>query len=220
MIEDLKLEKPKRWKQKTFYATMKLLCSFKKIEKRVLSEYYWKWEKGHHSPCGQKHPAEVFYKKAVLKSFAIFTGKYLQYKFFPVKYQLRTPILKNICERLLLKGITGTKNVLIKVMLYAFMLPNPSQIQFLFSVIKCTWNETKLYFNTILSDSIFWVKFRQFFISGNFLSKIILPCRKINKVDWLYVVTMSRTHFNVNLHSIVVWISRNSLLGTDAVSEV
>ena len=73
----------------------------------------------------QKQPPEVFYKKALLKNFAIFTGKYLcwslflikllafraatikkrlQHKCLPVniaKY-LRTPLLKNICECLLL----------------------------------------------------------------------------------------------------------------------
>ena len=62
----------------------------------------------------QKKPHEVFYKEAALSNFAIFTGKHLmacnyikkrvQHKCFPVsiaKY-LRTPILKIICERLLL----------------------------------------------------------------------------------------------------------------------
>ena len=37
---------------------------------------------------------------------------------------------------------------------------------------------------------------------------------------WLYVVIMSRTRFEVNLHSIVAWISRNSLLETDTISKV
>ena len=56
-------------------------------------------------------------KKGVLKNFANFTGKHLcwslfwnfiknrlQHRCFPVKFAkfLRTPILKNICERLLL----------------------------------------------------------------------------------------------------------------------
>ena len=71
----------------------------------------------------QKQPLKVFYKKAVLKNFAIFTVKHLrwsllfagclqhnfikkrlQHRCFPVniaKY-LRTPFLKKICERLLL----------------------------------------------------------------------------------------------------------------------
>ena len=57
---------------------------------------------------------DVFCKKVVLKNFKNFTGKHLcrcpfnkkrlQHRFFPVKFArfLRTPIFKNICERLLL----------------------------------------------------------------------------------------------------------------------
>ena len=37
---------------------------------------------------------------------------------------------------------------------------------------------------------------------------------------WLYVLTMSSTRFWVNPHSIVVWVSRNSLLKTGAISEI
>ena len=37
---------------------------------------------------------------------------------------------------------------------------------------------------------------------------------------WLYVLIMSRTRFRVNPHSIVAWMSRNSLLETAAKSEV
>ena len=37
---------------------------------------------------------------------------------------------------------------------------------------------------------------------------------------WLYVFIISRTRFSVNPHSIVAWISRNSLLKTGAKSEV
>ena len=36
---------------------------------------------------------------------------------------------------------------------------------------------------------------------------------------WLYFITMSRTHFRVNPRSIFVWMSRNSLLETGAISE-
>ena len=52
----------------------------------------------------QKQPPEVFYKKAVLKNFAIFSGKHLQDRCFPVNIAkfLRTLLLKNICERQLL----------------------------------------------------------------------------------------------------------------------
>ena len=69
----------------------------------------------------EKHPTEVFYKKGVLKNFANFTGKQLcwnlflnlktcnfikkrfQHRCFPVKFVefLSTPILKDICKRLL-----------------------------------------------------------------------------------------------------------------------
>ena len=38
--------------------------------------------------------------------------------------------------------------------------------------------------------------------------------------DCLYVLTMSCTHFRANPHSIVAWMSRNSLLETGAKSEV
>ena len=67
----------------------------------------------------QKQPPEVFCKKGVLKNFANFTGKHLCWSLFqacsfikkrlqqwcfPVKFTkfLRTSILKNICERLIL----------------------------------------------------------------------------------------------------------------------
>ena len=58
----------------------------------------------------QKQPQEVFVKKVVLKNFGNYHRKtpvlkaLLQYRTFPVKFQkvLRTLILMNICERLLL----------------------------------------------------------------------------------------------------------------------
>ena len=58
----------------------------------------------------QKKPPVVFYKKAVLKNFAIFLGKFqqgkngLQHRCFRVNIArfLRTAILKNIFERSLL----------------------------------------------------------------------------------------------------------------------
>ena len=37
---------------------------------------------------------------------------------------------------------------------------------------------------------------------------------------WLYVLVMSRMHFRVNPHSIVAWMSKNSLLETGMKSEV
>ena len=42
-------------------------------------------------------------KSFVLTNFAIFTGKYRCWSLFSIKLQAWTPILKNICERLLLK---------------------------------------------------------------------------------------------------------------------
>ena len=45
----------------------------------------------------------VFYKKAVLKNFAIFTGKHLCWSLFLIKVKaFSTPISKSICEGLLL----------------------------------------------------------------------------------------------------------------------
>ena len=43
-----------------------------------------------------------------------------------------------------------------------------------------------------------------------------LPIRSI----WRYVLIMWYTHFRVNLHSIVAWMSRNSLLGRGAIYDV
>ena len=76
----------------------------------------------------QKQPPEVFYKKAVLTNFGTVTGKNLCWSLFLIKFQafgpatltkletltqvlscvdiakfVRTPILKNISERLLMK---------------------------------------------------------------------------------------------------------------------
>ena len=45
----------------------------------------------------------VLSKKTVLKNLGKFTGKHIQQRGFPVKFPkfLKTPILKNICERLI-----------------------------------------------------------------------------------------------------------------------
>lgn len=53
--------------------------------------------------------AEVFDKKAALKNFAVFTEKC---RCFPVNIAkfLRTPVLKNICERLFKGFATGPNN--------------------------------------------------------------------------------------------------------------
>ena len=37
---------------------------------------------------------------------------------------------------------------------------------------------------------------------------------------WLYVIIMSRARFRVNLHSIVAWVSRNSLFEAGPISDV
>ena len=42
----------------------------------------------------QKQPLDVFFKKTVFKNFTIFTGRHLR------RTLSKTPILKNICERL------------------------------------------------------------------------------------------------------------------------
>ena len=51
-------------------------------------------------------------------------------------------------------------------------------------------------------------------------SRCTLHPTKVGKINifrrWLYVVMMSRTRFRVNPHSIVTWMSRNSLLETGA----
>ena len=46
------------------------------------------------------------------------------------------------------------------------------------------------------------------------------PLKIINIINWLYVIIMSLTRFRVNLHSMVAWISKNSLLETGAIPEV
>ena len=53
-----------------------------------------------HRNYSVQQPVEVFNKKVVLKRFHKFTGKHLNFAKF-----LRTTILKNICERLLLSAI-------------------------------------------------------------------------------------------------------------------
>ena len=50
-----------------------------------------------HTMNNKKQPPEMFYKKAVLKNFLI-------ENFFIAKF-LKTPILKKICERLLLNNV-------------------------------------------------------------------------------------------------------------------
>ena len=48
---------------------------------------------------------------------------------------------------------------------------------------------------------------------------IALCCEYLSvRCIWLYVLIISSTRFRVNLHSIAMWISRNSLLETGAIS--
>ena len=86
--------------------TQKNIYEFTKMIKKL-------WRCVFHQ-CVQKQTPEVFYKKAVLKNFVIFTEKHLcwtlflikrlQHGFFPVNIVkfLRMPILRNIRERMLL----------------------------------------------------------------------------------------------------------------------
>ena len=57
--------------------------------------------------------------------------------------------------------------------------------------------------------------------------KIDMKCMQVNKIKNIVTMTrrlcvliMSHTHFRVNLHYVVAWLSRNSLLETHAISEV
>ena len=50
----------------------------------------------------QKQPPQVFYKKDVLKKFAIFTRNHLYWNLFFKKLFNKTPLLKNIFKRPLL----------------------------------------------------------------------------------------------------------------------
>ena len=74
--------------------------------------------------CGTNHYAVVglleavtggFFKKAVLKNFAIFTGKHLCWRLFLIQNIgkiFRVPILKNICKRMLVKMFMKLKKKL------------------------------------------------------------------------------------------------------------
>ena len=57
--------------------------------------------------------------------------------------------------------------------------------------------------------------------------KVEMKCMQLNALKNIArmtrsvcVLVISHTHFRVNLHSVVAWISRNSLLKTGAISEV
>ena len=86
------------------------LVSLKRVEKEILSgrhnvPTFATWLFNYFKQM-QKQPPEKFCKKAVLKNFAIFTGKHLHWSLFLIRNIakfFRAPILKNFCERLLLK---------------------------------------------------------------------------------------------------------------------
>ena len=62
----------------------------------------------------QKQLPEKFCKKAVLKNFAIITGKQLCWRLFLIQNIakfFKAPALKNICERLLLKMFMKLRKV-------------------------------------------------------------------------------------------------------------
>ena len=84
----------------------------------------------HEIKISERYTEQVFYKKAVLKNFAIFTEKHLRWslflnknaglqswnfikKVFPVNIikLLGTPVLKNICERLFERFPTWANNI-------------------------------------------------------------------------------------------------------------
>ena len=116
---------------KTLVKLFSVLCTLQAIQNMGFRKRSESWQKKrskeHMGWSVQKQPPEVFYKKAVLKNSAIFTGKHLRWSLFLMKLQAFSPatllkrdsstgffscefcetfkninILKNICERLLL----------------------------------------------------------------------------------------------------------------------
>ena len=76
-------------------------CYVKKVFSKILQ-------------ISRKHPCwSLFLTKFQVFRPANFIKKRLQYRYFPVKFAkfLRTPILKNICERLLLQFLSHGSNV-------------------------------------------------------------------------------------------------------------
>ena len=99
-------------------------------EIRQISILYPKKSKEfYHHKKFRKSEKEVFCKKSVFKYFAIFTGKYLCWSLFLIKFIkkkhqhrcfsvniarfLRASILQNICERLFERFSTGTNNIIV-----------------------------------------------------------------------------------------------------------
>ena len=105
----------------------------------------------------QKQPPEVFYlKKAFLKNFALFTRKHLCWSLFLIQNIakfLRAPILKNICERLLLKMCYETENLKI---VHKFPLEFVSTSQ---SIETHGWERLLQFslFNRYVENKVTWI---------------------------------------------------------------
>ena len=102
--------KPDKWRQiykqttSTFYTSN--MCLKRVEKKKLLGRHNKEISLNTFFKKIQKQPPEVFYKKAVVKKLAIFTEKHLCWSPFLIQNiakSLRAAILKNICERLLLK---------------------------------------------------------------------------------------------------------------------
>ena len=83
--------------------------------------------------------------------------------------------------------------------------------------------KTNIKFNWLQQDSnpqllSLWTNSQQF---SKTLQIILLICEYLTlRIIWLHVFITSCTHFRVNPHSIVAWMSKNFLLRTGVKSEV
>ena len=95
------------------------------------------------------------------------------------------------------------------------------------------WKVLVLNFSEVGNTVFFWVKklMERWYLLGLLELSMIYQglgntafravCEYLSvQCIWLYVIIMPRTHFRVNLSSIVTWMSRNSLLVTDTIPEV
>ena len=130
----------------------------------------------------QRQPPGMFCKKGVLNNFTFFTGKHvcwrLQQACFPVNIAkfLKAPILKKICERLLL---------LPKPWLYRFLA--------LYSFTLTKYSHFSI-FTTLHANSAIKIKEHDD-ISYN--SNITIICRKLNliNVDLINIINVSWSLF-------------------------
>ena len=102
--------KPDKWRQiykqttSTFYTSN--MCLKRVEKKKLLGRHNKEIFLNTFFKKMQKQPPEVFYKKTIIKKLAITTEKHLCWSSFLIQNiakSLRAAILKNICERLLLK---------------------------------------------------------------------------------------------------------------------